>query len=156
MVSSQLTMIDLCRITGYTRDQVRGLLDAALPGRSSKGPRVAREFRPQELILVAAMTELETRFGIKRTYVTAVAKRLAQVLSGPRTQNREARLHVAFDPPKVTYAGEIVPTEDGVVMSLGPVFDRADRYVSAASAGSPQQSLRLGPAVLRTATKRTT
>jgi len=156
MVSSQLTMTDLCRVTGYTRDQVRGLLDVALPERSSKGPRVAREFRPQELILVAAMTELETRFGIKRSHVAVVAKRLAQVLSGPKSLNREARLLIAFDPPKVTYAAELIPTVDGVVMSLGLIFDRVDRYVSAAAAGSTrQQPLRLGPTMLRTATRRT-
>src|SRR5258708_33028137 len=103
MMSNQLTITDLCRVTGYTRDQMRGLLDAALPERSSKGPRVARGFRSQDLILAATMTELETRFGINRGHIAAIAKRRAQALSGPKGLNRGARSFVGFEPAKVTY-----------------------------------------------------
>lgn len=141
-------------MTGYTRHQVRGLLKLALPDRSGKGERFAREFRSQDLLLVAAMTELETRFGVKRSHVAVVAKRLAQVLSGPKEPNRQARLVVAFDPPRVVYAEDLFPVVDGVVMSLGSIFDRVDTYVSNAGAGARQESLRLSPTVLRAATKR--
>lgn len=147
-------MADLCRVTGYTRHQVRGLLKLAIPDRPSKGERFAREFRLQDLILVAAMVELETLFGIKRSHIAVVAKRLGQVLSGPKEPNRYARLVVSFDPPKVTYAGEVIRVVDSVVMSLGPIFERVDSYVGTAGAASKQERLRLGPAVLRAANKR--
>ena len=149
MVSSQLTITDLCRVTDYTRDQMRGLLDLTLPQRSSKGARVAREFRAQELIFVAVMAELETRYGIKRGHVVAVAKRLSQTLSGPKPLNRQARLVVTFEPPKVTYVDETNPVLDGVILSLGPIFDRVDQYVRAGDRLTTHPELRLEPGVLR-------
>jgi hypothetical protein len=154
MLSRQLTMTDLCRVTGYTRHQIHGLLKLAFPARSSKGERFAREFRSQDLLLVTAITELETRFRIKRSGIALVAKRLAQVLSGPRALSRRARLVVAFDPPKVIYVPDVVPLVDGVVMSLGPIFERVDTYVANAGGAASQEPLRLGPTVLRTAAKR--
>ncbi len=154
MLSSQLTMADLVAITGYTRHQLRGLLDLALPGRTGKGARIAREFRPQELIHVATMVELETRFGVNRSHVAKIAKRLGHVLSGPREQTRMARLVVSFEPPQVTYAAELIPTIDGVVMSLGPVFERVDRYVDSAGGATLQEQLSLGPTLLHAASRR--
>ena len=154
MLSGQVTIGDLCKVTGYTRHQVHGLVKMALSDRPTKGERFAREFRSHDLILVAAIAELETKFGISRSRVAVVAKRLSQVLAGPREPNPVARLIVTFDPPKVTYAEVPVPVLDGVVMPLGPVFDRVDSYVTIASTTSKQQQLRLGPAVLRAAARR--
>ena len=101
----------------------------ALPALPTKGEIFAREFRFQDLMLVAVMAEFEQRFGIKRDRIAIIAKRLAQVLPGPREPNREARLLVWFDPPKVVYTAEPVRVDDGVVMPLGPIFERADSYV---------------------------
>lgn len=155
MLSRQLTVVDLCKLTGYSRNQVHGLLKLALPDSPSKGERFAREFRYQDMILVAVMTELETRFGIKRDRIAVVAKRLAQVLSGPREPNREVRLIVSFNPPKVIYAPEPRAADDVVVMALGPIFERADNYVqSGGELAARQHPLRLGPAVVRQSAKR--
>lgn len=139
-------MVDLCRVTGYTRHQIRGLLDLSLLGHSAKGARFAREFRAQELVLVTAMAELETRFGVKRTHVGKIAKRMAQVLSGPRKQNRDAWLLISFDPPKVAYATQPAIAVDCIVMSLEPIYERADRHVNGTRPA--QQTLALAPAVV--------
>lgn len=134
-----LTVNDLCRITDYTRDQIRGLLDAALPERSSRGPRVAREFRPQQFLLIVVMAELETTLGIKRNYVAAISKNLAKALSGPRPPSQQAWLKITFAPPNVTYSDAAVSlTDGGVVLALKPVFQRVDPYVAAVTARSTQ------------------
>lgn len=153
MLSGQPTVADLCRVTGYTRHQVHSLVRLALPGRSSKGERFAREFRHQDLIVIAALAELETKFGIDRRHLALVAKRLPQVLALPREPNPAARLIVTFEPPKITYVDEPTTVLEGVVMPLRPVFDRVDSHVFASSAGG-QPLLQLGPAPLRTAGKR--
>jgi hypothetical protein len=147
-------MKDLCRVTGYTRHQVHGLVKLAIPNRSSRGERFAREFRFQDLIVVAALAELETRFGVKRGHIGKVAKRIAHVLSGPKKANRDARLVIGFDPPSVTYSDNAARVTDCIVMALGPIFDRADTYVLTPGIGARQESLRLGPTVLRAGAKR--
>lgn len=133
---------------------MRGLLDAALPELSSRGPRVAREFRPQEFLLIAVMAELETRLGVKRSYVVAIAKSLSEALSGPRASNREARLVVTFDPPSVRYSDDPNPSLDGIVMSLKAVFERVDPYVAALTV-QPTQALRFAPMALQTRARTT-
>lgn len=152
MLSTILRASDLCRVTGYTRDQMRGLLDEAMrmSERASKGARIAREFNPHELLVVAVMVELESKFGFKRAHIAGIAKRLTHVLSGPRLVNPQARLFVTFDPPRVIYvAGDMLPPNDGLVISLGPIFERVDRYLASGRAGLPQSHLQLGPAVIR-------
>jgi hypothetical protein len=150
MISTTLTVSDLCRVTGYTRDQMRGLLAEAMCEQSSKGARIAREFNAHQLMAVTVMAELESKLGIKRSHIAGIAKRLTHALSGPRLVNPHARLFVTFDPPKVIYIGDdTLPPNDGLVMCLGRIFERVDRYLASGSAGLPQSHLRLGPAVIR-------
>ena len=146
MISRILTITDLCRVTGYTRYQLRGLLDGVLPEKPSKGARVAREFTPHEILVIATMSDLETRLGIKRGHIALISKRLSQVLSGPRLVDRQARLVITFSPASVSYGSIGVPADDAVVLSLGPIFERVDRYVAEGALPATQAQLNFGPA----------
>jgi hypothetical protein len=130
MLSQTLTVTDVCRVTGYTRYQLRGLLGEVLPEKASNGPRVAREFTPHELLVIATVSELETRIGIRRAHIAIISKQLSDVLSGPRLVNRDARLVISFAPPSVSYVSDSTPANDAVVLSLGRIFERVDRYIS--------------------------
>ena len=112
MLSRQITVADLVKVTGYTRHQIHSLVRMALSGRPSKGERFAREFRHQDLIVVAALAELETKYGIGRAHLGTIAKRLSQELAAPRKPSGDARLVISFDPAKVTYSDEpIIPIQ---------------------------------------------
>ena len=97
---------------------------------------------------IAVIAELETRFGIRRNYVVAVAKLLAKALSAPRPPSRNARLIVTFDPPNVTYSDQGTGEAEGIVMALRAVFDRVDPYVAAKTA-RPSHSLQFPPMALQ-------
>jgi len=145
MISRTLTITDLCQVTGYTRYQLRGLLDVVLPEKRSKGPRVARQFSTQELLVIATMSDLETRLGIKRGHIALISRRLSQVLSGPRLVNRQARLVITFSPPSVLYMSAVAPANDAVVLSLGPIFERVDRHITEGPLPMTQAQLNFRP-----------
>ncbi len=145
MLSRTLTIADVCRVTGRSRYELRGLLDGALVEKASQGARVAREFTPHELLVIATMIDLEVRLGIKRSYVISISKQLSQVLSGPRLVNPEARLVITFLPPSVSYVSSAVPEEDAVVLSLGAIFERVDRYIAEGTVPASQAQFHFGP-----------
>lgn len=145
MLSRTLTISDVCRVTGRSRYALRGLLDGALAEKASKGARVAREFTPHELLVIATMTELEVRLAIKRSHVVSISKVLSKVLLGPRLLNRQARLVITFFPPSVSYVSSAAPAENAVILSLGPIFERVDRYMADGALPANQAQLRFGP-----------
>jgi len=145
MLSRTLTIADVCRVTGRNRYELRGLLDGALAEKPSKGARVAREFTPHELLVITTMTDLENRLGIKRSYVVSLSKQFSQVLSGPRVVDRQARLVITFTPPSVSYVSSTLPAEDAVVLALGPIFERVDRYIAEGALPAGQTQLRFDP-----------
>jgi hypothetical protein len=145
MLSRILTITDVCRVTSRTRYELRGLLEGALAEKPTKGPRVAREFTSHELLVIAILTELEDQLAIKRSQVVAISKRLSQALSGPREVNREARLVITFSPPSVSYVSSAVDVKDAVVLGLGRIFERVDRYIADGVLPSNQPPLQVRP-----------
>lgn len=151
MASIQLTISDLSTVVGYTRFQMRGLLDDVFPQpvRTKKG-RSQRTFSPQELLLVAVACELEKKYGVKRNVVALVADALQRTLNGPRSTNRNARLAITFIPPTATYLRDDHAIKEGLVLALGDVFASVDEYLGGTSSNRDrgQAALPLGPAVM--------
>jgi len=137
-MSRDLTINDLCQISGYSRHQMRGLLDVLpIQGNRSGGARVANTYTGLDLLLVVVCCKLETKYGLKRQVVGEVASRLVPALSGPSRVAPQARLVVTFDPVDVIYVEEAnVAVPDGLVVALEPVFALVDAHLAPARSGS--------------------
>lgn len=127
-------MTDVCKVSRYTRNQLRGVLDE-LPcyAEQPTSERVAREFFRSDLSVLSVVYVLDRQFNIRRTAITLIIDQLLEALRGPKTVNREAWLLVTFDPPSVRYLTEQEPLQNGILVELGPIFERVDIY----AAGNP-------------------
>ena len=131
-VRKDLTVGDLCEMTGYSRDQLRGLL-AELPRFASREAtaRVARVYSNHDALLVVVLCRLETHYGLKRSFVASCSDRIAQALSTPRAISANARLLVALDSETACeYLEQPVPVCEGLVVPLAPVFEVFDSYLA--------------------------
>lgn len=147
----KITSTDVCAITGYSRDQLRGLIDKLPVFADQKTEaRIAREFTRSELILLAVVHMLEVRYCIRRESIASIIKLLQKALTGPKSVNRHARILVSFDPPTVNYLTDSDPRQDGILMSLGPVFERIDAYLGQGLSiiEKQQSNLNLGPTLV--------
>lgn len=151
MPAIQLKISDLAAVAGYTRFQMRGLLNDVFPEPArGKRTRSHRTFSPQDLLLITVACELERTYGVKRGVLALISEPLRQALNGPRAANREARLVVTFTPPMATYLVPEAPVTEGLVLALGPLFARVDEYLGVAesSRDSGQAVLALSPAIV--------
>jgi hypothetical protein len=151
MPAIQLWISDLAAVSGYTRFQLRGLLDEVFPEPvRGKKTRSQRTFSPQDLLLVTVACELEKRFGVKRSVLALISQPLRQALTGPRQTSREARLVVTFMPPTATYLGSEATISEGLVLPLGQLFEKVDEYlgVAVSSRDGGQAVLPLSPAIV--------
>lgn len=130
MSSRSLTMADLLAISGYTRDQMRGLLDA-MPAYASRNTqvRVAKQYVAQDLLVVRVCSQLESRYGLQRGAVAAFSDGLRSALSGPRPVSATARLLLTFDPPSVRYMEDTEIINEGLMVPLVPIFQAVDEYL---------------------------
>lgn len=130
MSSRSLTMSDLLAISGYTRDQMRGLLDA-MPAYASRNKqvRVAKQYTAQDLLVVRACSQLESRYGLQRGTVAGFSDALRTVLSGPRPVSATARLLLTFDPAEVRYVEAMESIGEGLLVPLAPFFQAVDEYL---------------------------
>lgn len=152
----KITVADACDVTGYTRNQLRGMLrDLPMFVSHNSMPKSARTFTRNELLVICAIAEMETRYGIRRTAIGTIVRKLTESLQGPRPVNPHARLLILFQPCTVTYLAEDSHVTEGVVIPLGPIFDRVDRYLGAYSDTGVQTELPLGPVVVREKHRRT-
>lgn len=141
----RLTAADVCAVTGYTRDELHALLRILEPYCTDKpSPRVARKFTPRDLIVLGVTQILEERYGLRRTAVAELGLHLQNALAGPRGVNRDARLSVSVRPPRVDYLEADVVATEGLVVALGPLFEKVDDYLSF----EPQLSLQFGPSLV--------
>lgn len=151
MKPRKITAADICEVTGYSRYQLRGLL-AELPvySRQQTVARVAREYTKADMGILAVVHELEARFGVRRESIRSISEVLRQTLVGPKAVNRDARLLISFDPVAVHYLTNELPEKDGILVSLGPIFQRVDDYFGADAAhpSTPQAELNLGPSLV--------
>lgn len=153
MKARQLTLGDLMSITGYSRHQLRGLLDKlALFSHREATARVANDYTKHEALVVTVCCRLEQRYALSRSIVADLAAQLGEALQGPRPVGQGARLVIGFDPLAVSYVEEVTDQlQDGLVVALGPIFEQVDGYLLAeeATLSSPQRELAFGPGVLR-------
>lgn len=153
----KITTTDVCEVTGYSRHQLRGLLDE-LPIYSGKKtvPRVAREFTRADLTTLAVVHVLETRHSARREAIASISDLLRKALTGPKTVNRTARLLISFDPPAVSYLTSDTPPQDGTLVSLGSIFQRVDAYMGHGLTNTEklQTEFSLGPTLVSSGRKK--
>ena len=151
MEERKITAIDVCKVTGYSRNQLRGLLDE-LPCYSEQATtaRVAREFARADLSVLSVIYVLETCNNVRRGAIGIIAGILRKTLVGPKAINRNARLLISFAPPEVNYLTDGIPLHDGILISLAPIFERVDRYLNHVLpyAENPTPELNLGPTLI--------
>lgn len=158
MKARKITTTDVCKVTGYSRHQLRGLL-AELPVYSGQKTeaRVAREFTHADLVTLAVVHTLETSHRARRDAVASISNLLRKALTGPKTVNRGARLLISYEPPAVSYLTSESLPQDGTLVSLGPIFQRVDTYMGH---GRPyteklQTEFSLGPTLVSSRKKAT-
>lgn len=145
----KITIVDICAVTGYSRDQVHGLLKkiplyAEYPG----SPRVARNFTRHDLLVLSVAIRLEIKHGLQRSFVVAVVDKIHAELSIPRATKLSPLLHISIDPPSVTYLTEKGIEKEGTIVALEPVFKQIDDYLNGDSAeNNPQPTLPFGPSL---------
>ena len=130
MSSRSLTISDLLAVSGYTRDQMRGLLDA-MPAYASRNSqvRVAKRYTAQDLLVVLACSQLESRYGLQRGTVAGYSDGVRSVLSGPRPVSATARLLLTFEPADVRYVEATESIGEGLLVPLAPIFQAVDEYL---------------------------
>jgi hypothetical protein len=152
----KLTAADVCAVTGYNRDQLRGVLKELPRWSAAPGERMARTFSAQDLVVLSVVHTLDAVIGIRRKTIALIFPQVRGALSGPKRVAASARLAVTFAPLHVEYLDGKDVLPEGVVVALQPILDRVDRYLGAGQllpAGS-QADLRLGPGLVRARRRR--
>lgn len=148
MIHRPLTVSDLLAISQYTRDQMRGLLDA-LPAYASRDAkvRIARQYTAHDLLVIAACSFLEARYGLQRSAVAGFSEQIGWVLSGPRPVSSSPYLLLTFAPPKVQYVESLEEIQEGLLVPLSPIFLALDSYLvpELANRAWNQRELGFGP-----------
>jgi hypothetical protein len=123
----EITAADLTALTGYSRDQLRGLL-AELPAFAKrKGEaRVANRYSSHDVLLIVICSRLETQYGLKRAVVAALSAPIARCLAAPRALSNGARLVLEFQPQRARYVERLDDLSDGLVVALDPIFSAID------------------------------
>lgn len=147
----KITNRDVCEVSGYNKDELRGVCDTFGIHRDQQvAPRVAREYSRQQLLLITVIRHLETVYGMRRNAIESVFLPLTVALSRPRKVNRKARLLVRLFPPSVSYVDSVTESTDGILVGLQPVFDRVDAHFAPYSEVRPTQTdLALNPSLVR-------
>ena len=130
MRNRPLTVSDLLAVSHYTRDQMRGLLDA-LPAYASRDAkvRIARQYTAHDLLVIAACSFLEARYGLQRSAVAGFSEQLGSVLSGPRPVSSSPYLLLTFAPLEVLYVESLEEIQEGLLVPLHPIFLAVDSYL---------------------------
>ena len=125
-----ITISDLCELTGYSRDQMRGLL-AKLPcfTRRRAEARVARVYSNYDVMLIVLLCRLETVYGLKRSVVSALSEPITATLTVPREVSRQACLILRAHDATCEYADAVPLVNDGLVVALAPIFLAIDSYL---------------------------
>lgn len=123
-------MSDLCELSSYSRDQMRGLL-AELPrfAHRRSAERVARVYSNQDVVLVVLLCRLETHYGLKRSVVSTLCEPIAAALEGLRDVGDQACLVVRMHETTCKCVDTAPLLDDGLVVSLGPILLSVDRYL---------------------------
>jgi len=148
----RLKISDLAAVTGYTRFQMRGLLDGVFPRPDQERVAASQQtFSPHDLLVIAVACEIEQKYGVKRAVLALIGEALRKTLTGPRAANRDARVVVTFTPPTATYLLPETEVREGLVLTRGGLFAKVDEYlgVSGSNVDGDQTTLPLAPAIVR-------
>lgn len=127
----RLTATDVHTVTGYSREGLQATLNVLWPYCEEKGtPRVAREFGARDLLVLSVTYVLENRLGMRRAALGKIGQSLRTALSGPKEVNGKARLVISIDPPNVDYVTTSITEREGIVVALGPIFEKVDGYLT--------------------------
>lgn len=127
----RLTVSDVCEVTGYTRDELHATLKVLWPyNEAPAAPRVAREFTARDLVVLSVTQVLEQRFGLRRSALARIGEPLRTALSGPKEVSKKARLVISIEPPSVEYVNLSITEREGLVVALGPIFEKVDGYLT--------------------------
>lgn len=80
--------------------------------------------------MLGVTASLEHRFGLRRAALSQIGPALRAALTGPKEVSHKARLVILIDPPSADYVSTSVTEREGLVVALGPIFDRVDRYLA--------------------------
>lgn len=146
MARRKITIVDIGEVTGYSRDQLHGLLKKLpLYADYAGSARVARTFTRHDVLVLSVAVRLEQTHGLRRAAIAAVIEQIHAELRVPRPTNPAPRLHISIDPPTATYLAEKQIEDEGTVVALGPLFRQVDDYLDGDSvAEEPQGSLNFG------------
>lgn len=124
------TIGDLCELTGYSRDQLRGLT-SELPrfSQRSAAARVARVYSNHDVLVLVLLCHLETQYGLRRAVVASFCEHIAETLAVPRSVSIGSKLVLHFGQMRCDFVEGSVAIEDGVVVALDPVFTALDSYL---------------------------
>lgn len=126
----RITISDLCELTGYSRDQLRGLL-AQLPRFADRHgeARVARVYSSTDVVLVVLLCRLETAYGLKRSVVSALCEPIAIALTIASKECKHASLVMHIQDATCEYADTPPLIGDGLVVALPPIFMAIESYL---------------------------
>lgn len=126
----QITISDLCELTGYSRDQMRGLLGEfpRFANRPAEA-RIARVYSNQDVMLVVLLCRLETVYGLKRSVISALCDSIAATLLAPRKVSKQAWLIIRMQDATCEYVDKMPLIDDGLVVALSPIFIAIDSYL---------------------------
>lgn len=153
-MGKNLKTSDVYKVAGFTRNQLRGLLDEL--GYTSEGTpethqRVARRFSQHDFLVMIVACELDKTFALKRTAIAALVPKIAQELAGPRPVAKAPKLVLTACPPTARYLDGDANIAQGFVLSLIDIFARVDEHIlqlqGASSASPPPRSF--GPSLIQ-------
>lgn len=124
-----LKMADACSISGYTRDQMRGLLRELPVFTKNQVAGRNREFTRVELLTITVISYMEQRYGIKRGAIKEILEKLIKTLEETKKVNSQSCLVIVIGESSVlsTYINEIIP--EGLVIPLAPIQEQLDTYL---------------------------
>lgn len=142
-----LKMADACAISGYTRDQMRALLRDLPPFTADEGSGRNRVFTRVELLVIAIITFMEKRYGIKRPAIKGILDQLLTTIQSPRNIDPRACLVIVTGEASVSYSRLNENIDEGLVIPLAPIFDLLDTYLGAKTE-QKQLEISFGPSAI--------
>lgn len=129
-MARKLTQSDIEAVTGYNRNQARGLLDN-LPryANAPKLARVAQEYSPHDLLAVSVAACLERTHRLQRPAIAEVFDAIYDELYGRRPTNPSPLLHVSFEPPSAAYLADQQAAREGITVAMAPIFEKVDSHL---------------------------
>lgn len=127
----KLTVVDLCSVSGYSRDQIQAVLRLLPPYCDvPSAERVARLFSPQDLTVISVAYQLEVKCAFRRRDFKRIGVELHTQLNGPRQVTSSPVLVVSVEPASVTYHAAMSQDIEGIVIRLRPIFNTVDSYLT--------------------------